>query len=392
MSEDGGRSKPEPLNVGQVTLSLSPGGRRTAILTLAEALREVAIRCDLVTLDSRHDDLDGALPAVSSHLPLERKRLLDPGALRRLAAYCDARCHTILHVHDAASEFTAALLRLLRPSLRIVSTFHRTLGFDSTSARNRLRNAITLAFVSAVITGSRERQAYFLRENVVRGSKVVRIPFGIDLGRFRPDAEARRALRAELGLAEGAMVLGAVGHFGPEKGMDVVLEGYTTLARRLQQEAPPLIVLGTGAPEQERHLRERAVMAAPGRVIFLGFRRDVERCLAALDIFVHLPRAEAFGLVLAEAAATGVPAIASSVGGVPDVVRDEATGLLVPPESPEAFADAVERILRDQTLRGRLACAALTLAHEEFSSALFARRHRLLYDDVLARRQPRGAD
>jgi glycosyltransferase involved in cell wall biosynthesis len=186
------------------------------------------------------------------------------------------------------------------------------------------------------------------------------------------------------------MVLGAAGHFGPEKGIDVVLEGYAILVRRLQHEAPTLIVLGTGAPERERYLRERAAMA-PGRVLFLGFRRDVERCLAALDIFVHLPRAEAFGLVLAEAAATGLPAIVSSVGGVPDVVRDDATGLLVPPESPEAFADAAERILSDQDLRGRLASAALILAREELSSALFARRHRQLYDDVLARRQPFGA-
>jgi L-malate glycosyltransferase len=390
MSGVRGSDGPEPLNVGQMTLSLSPGGRRAAILTLASALRGQAVRSDLVTLDSRHDDLEGARAALSDHLALERKRMLDPDAFRRLAGYCRARDHAILHVHDAASELTAALLRLIRPGLRIVSTFHRTLGIDTTSVRNRFRNAFTLAWVSAVITGSRERQAYFLRENLVRGRKVVRIPFGIDIGRFRPDGEARRAIRAELGLAEGALVLGAAGHFGREKGIDVVLEGYAILVGRLQHEAPPLIVLGTGAPEREGYLRERAA-TAPGRVIFLGFRRDVERCLAALDIFIHLPRAEAFGLVLAEAAATGLPVIASSVGGVPDVVREEETGLLVPPESPEAFADAAEHMLRDEGLRRRLASAALSLAREELSSALFARRHRQLYDDVLARRQPFGA-
>jgi glycosyltransferase involved in cell wall biosynthesis len=128
------------------------------------------------------------------------------------------------------------------------------------------------------------------------------------------------------------------------------------------------------------------------RIVFAGRRADIERWFAAMDVFVHAPRLEAFGLVVAEAMATGLPVVATRVGGVPDMVREDVNGLLVDSEQPNRLADAMERLLLDGELRERYGGAGRRIAESEYSAELYARRHLQLYEDVVAGRRPRGAD
>src|SRR5690606_27035267 len=143
----------------------------------------------------------------------------------------------VVHAHDASSQFVASALRLVAPSLRAVMTFHRSLGFESAGAVNRLRNAVSLPLVHRVLTASEERRRHFLSENFVSRRKVTTIPLGIDLDRFRPDPAAREQVRAELGLAPGELLLASAGHFGEEKGIDVALSA-TSAARERRPDVP----------------------------------------------------------------------------------------------------------------------------------------------------------
>jgi len=127
-------------------------------------------------------------------------------------------------------------------------------------------------------------------------------------------------------------------------------------------------------------------------VVFAGFRQDVERWFFGFDVFVHAPRLEAFGLVLAEAMATALPVVATRVGGIPDIVRNGRTGILVEPDSPVALADALEQVVRDAALRCEMGTAGRRVALAEYTVELYARRHARLYRDLLAGRPPRGAD
>src|SRR5262249_5495477 len=104
------------------------------------------------------------------------------------------------------------------------------------------------------------------------------------------------------------------------------------------------------------------------------------------------PRLEAFGLVLPEAMASGLPVVATRVGGIPDIVRDGETGLLVPPDSPGQLAEALARLVRARDLRERMAERARQIVVLEYDAELCARRHCRLYEDVLAGRQPQGVD
>jgi glycosyltransferase involved in cell wall biosynthesis len=372
------------------TLSFVPGGRRRAIATLCERLRDLQGACDLCCLNdlgcptAEVEDLFGSVTALG------RRSVLDPGAIRRLIDLCDERRIEVLHAHDGASQFTGALLRLWRPRIKMVMTFHRTRGFESARFRDRARNAWAGAHTAAVITGSRERREHFLHENYIPSRKVVLIPFGVDIERFRPEPAARDWLRQQLGVSSETIVLGAIGHFGPEKGIDCVLEGFASLADRSLPCPTALVVLGAGTPEQQEALEKQARQQGVGRVIFVGYRTDAERWLRGMDVFVHAPRAEAFGLVVAEAMASGVPVIATAVGGVVDMVRPGRTGFLVPAEAPRELAEALHRLIVDPGLRQAFGDAARETARAEYGADLYARRHLQLYADLLANLRPKG--
>jgi glycosyltransferase involved in cell wall biosynthesis len=130
-------------------------------------------------------------------------------------------------------------------------------------------------------------------------------------------------------------------------------------------------------------LQTFAAKAPAGTVQFVGFQYRPEHYFAALDLFIHTPRAEAFGLVVAEAMATGLPVIATRVGGLLDLVRPGETGLLVPPDDPAQTAGALESLLSDTRERVRLGARASQVAAEEYGLELCASRHVELYKKVV---------
>ncbi|HEV3204423.1 MAG TPA: glycosyltransferase family 4 protein, partial [Gemmataceae bacterium] len=342
------------MRVLHLTISFATGGRRRAITTLIERLRVQGVECDLGCLEDLNcpwRDVQGLAESVEI---LRRETLVDWKVLRKLIRICDERGIDAIHAHDAASQFTAALARLLRSRIKLVMTFHRSLGFESARFQDRLRNALACFQSGAIITGSRERRAHFLKENYVPARKVVRIPFGIDTDQFCPNPENARTLRQEHGWNSDTVVLGAVGYFSMEKGIDQVIQGFQVLLQRSPPGNPVLVIIGRGTPVQEKNMNRLVKGIPPNRVLLLGFQPHVEQWFQAFDIFVHAPRLEAFGLVVTEAMAAGLPVVATDIGGVPDQVRDGSTGFLVPPGDVYQLADAMERLIRDPPLRRSL--------------------------------------
>jgi glycosyltransferase involved in cell wall biosynthesis len=380
------------MNVLQLTLGFSPSGRSRAIRTLAEELGNLGVRSCLGCVEeSATEDLGDQGP-FESVVELDRLRNPTTVCVNRLLRLCEEQRIDLIHAHDAASQWLAVRVRRRRPRVKVVMTFHRSLGFESARRRDRLRNAIAGVFTSAIVVGSRERARHYLTENMVAARKVVRIPFGIDLGRFRPDEVARESVRRELGVQPGEVLFGCVGHFGPEKGLDVAIDGFARYLNRYPQVGARLAVFGQGRPEQSEAMREIAARAGAGRVIFLGFRCNIERYLCGLDAFVHTPRLEAFGLAVVEAMATGLPVVAANVGGVPDLVAHRETGLLIGNESPDEVAVALAELADDPDARRRWGASALGTATHNYSAELFAKRHAALYGDVVGKTGPVSMD
>ncbi|HEX5603480.1 MAG TPA: glycosyltransferase family 4 protein, partial [Pyrinomonadaceae bacterium] len=176
----------------------------------------------------------------------------------------------------------------------------------------------------------------------------------IDTERFKPDEEARKRLSAEYDLNPTDLILSTVSYLRPIKNPQTIVEACGLLAER---NVPfRLLVAGDGEMLTELQELSRRLNIAD-RILWLGLVPNPASLLQASDLFLLTTVGEAFGLVLAEAMACGVPVVATRSGGIVEVIDDGKTGLLVPPLDPAALADALERLAGDPARRHAMGVA-----------------------------------
>lgn len=357
-------------------------------MTLSGALVRRGIECYLCCLDALDADPDAKPPSLfSDALVLHRRGVLDFSALSRFRRFAKQHGIDVLHAHDAASELTCALA-MPEPRKPMLMSFHRTLSFESERPRDRMRNTLAGWRAGAIATASTERRNHYLSHNHVPDRKVVRIPLGVDLDRFCPAANNRAYERRQLGVKPQSLLVGVMGHFGPEKGVDLAVTAFQTACRTLPDIDAELVILGTGTTDRVALIESLIEPEFAHRVHLAGFRTDPQRLLGCFDVLLHGARGEAFGLVLIEAMASRVPVIAPAVGGIPDIIEHEVSGLLVKQADSDLLAAALSRVLANDSLRRRLADGALDRARAEYNSDLYAKRFERLYRDLLAGRAP----
>ncbi len=208
--------------------------------------------------------------------------------------------------------------------------------------------------------------------------RITVIPNGVDVARF----DVAAAPRAELGGREGVPLIGTVGCLAPRKDHGTLLEALAALAGRGTDFTAALVGEGPDRAALEAHARR---LGLAERVRFLGERADVERLLAAMDVFVLSSREEGIPNALLEAMAAGRPAVATAVGGTPEVLRDGATGWLVPAREPGALAAALGDALARPEEARRRATAARRAVEDGMSIEVMARRHEAFYTRVARR-------
>jgi glycosyltransferase involved in cell wall biosynthesis len=237
----------------------------------------------------------------------------------------------------------------------IVETLHGTEAWRTGWKANRIVDRATTRFVSKYVAVC-ESDARFLRNNKhVPAKKIAIIHNGIDTRRFAIPQGARNATRHALGFTEADSVIIAVARLHPGKGHRVLLDAM----RQLLHSYPKLklICLGEGQGEQElRALCENFGLAHCVRLV--GYQQNVSEWLAAADINVLPTFYEGLPLTILEAMASGLPTVASNVGGIPEAIEDGVSGLLVPPGDPQRLAEALSFLLRDAATRARIGHAA----------------------------------
>lgn len=365
-----------------LTLSYSRGGRREAIAALAQGLRELGVASHLGCLDAYGSEA-AERACFEGDFSLDRRGVFDRGALRRLRDYCHRHAIDVVHAHDAASEAMAALA-MPRNGPVLLMSFHRTRDIETARFRDRLRNALVGLRVGAVVTASRERLRHYIEHNYVSPGKVSCIPLGIDLDRFRPDPATRAKVRARVGAGEETLLVGTVGHFGPEKGVDLAIGAFQAFVRRNPGRDARLLVLGRGHDQQEAAMRALAAAECPERIGFCGFQSEPEHWFPGFDVLLHGARDEAFGLVLAEAQACGVPVVAARVGGIPEVVLDRKTGRLADSSGAGSLADALQEVVADEGHRRAMGADAIAHARDRFSRRRYASEYLEIYRRLLA--------
>jgi glycosyltransferase involved in cell wall biosynthesis len=267
--------------------------------------------------------------------------------------------------------------RIAGPACRALGlpVLQRVGGPGDITDRWRIRRDQTTYVTRVVVPGRAVRDVLsrFPWMDVER--RVTVVPNGVDLGRFRPGS-APGFLRSELSLSPSVPVVVTTGQLSAIKGHDRLLRAFAAIPDRAPR--PVLVLVGGG--KQEPLLRERARELGLGeRVVFLGFRRDVDRLIDDADLAVHPSLIEGFPNSVVEFMAAGKAIIATRLPGVAEAITHDEEGWLVAPESTEELTAAMSRLLEDASLRERLGAAARRRAEAELGEeTMIARVERLL--------------
>lgn len=210
--------------------------------------------------------------------------------------------------------------------------------------------------------------------------RIAIVPSGVDPLRYR-GATGREALRRLWGIREPGPLIGFVGAYVDHKDPVNLIEAFGAVKDRLPSGGVVFVGEGGERPTMEKAIRENEV---GGRVLLTGWREDIGDCLAAFDLFVMPSKLEGLCTSLLDALSAGVPSIGTDTGGIPDVIRDGQTGLLVPPRDPLALGEAIVRLWEDEGLRTRLRATTPSFVENHFSIAQMVDGTRRVYERVVA--------
>jgi glycosyltransferase involved in cell wall biosynthesis len=305
------------------------------------------------------------------YIPIHERRAFDAGVLSKIHDAIVQTRPDIVETHDSKSHFLFFVLRVWRPGVRKFCwiAFHH--GYTRTSWRVLLYqqlDRLTLRWADHVVTVCQPFASELQRRGVApRRLSVIANTAEVPAAPSTHDVErARQAL----GISNGERVILAVGRLSREKGHEDLLKAFGITLESLRDQSIRLLLVGDG-PERERLRR----LAEPyGRqVVFAGHLSDPWALYHAAEMFVLPSHSEGSPIVMLEAMAAGTAIVATSVGGVPEVLTGGASALLVPPRRPVQLSAALTALLRDQALKCRLSEAA-TLALATHSPAAYARR------------------
>jgi glycosyltransferase involved in cell wall biosynthesis len=217
----------------------------------------------------------------------------------------------------------------------------------------------------------------------VAPERALLIPSAVDTQRYRPGVAARERLIAAFGLRADVLIVGVVAQLIERKRHAWLFAQLPELVRQFPQVH--VVCFGRG-PLEQRLRGEVAQLGLKARVTLAGFRSDLPELLSGLDLLVHPAEREGLGLALLEAASAGVAVVACDVGGVPDVVIDGETGVLVPRADAVALRNAIARLLGAPDERRRLGATARRHVERRFDLGRLVADHLALYTRLLGER------
>ena len=369
----------DPIRVLWLIKGLGPGGAERLLVDAAAHVDRSRFDYRAAYLLPWKDHLVADLEAADIPVNcLDMRRAIDPSWLFRLRRLVTQERIDLVHAHlpSAAIGARLALTGPARPA--VVSTEHNV--WSRHRPLTRRLNQWSFPRQDAAIAVSEEvRRSMGTRS----GPAVTVIPNGVDVEQVLALSRSREAARADLGLPLDVPVVGTVGGVTPKKGHVVLVEA----ARTVLATVPDARFVIVGLPADDGPVRAAIRAAGLGeRVTLAGYREHAAQLMPAFDVFCLPSLYEGMPVSLLEAMAQGIPIVATSVGGVPEVATNERDGLLVPAADAEALAAALLRLLTDAPLSSALGRAARTTA-QGFDIRTMVLRTEALYAQVMETRR-----
>jgi glycosyltransferase involved in cell wall biosynthesis len=319
----------------------------------------------------------------------EARPILDACALLALWRLLRRERPAIVHTHTSKAGAVGRLAAWLARVPVVIHTPHGHIfyGYYGTvaSAIFRLLERLLAKITDRIVTLTDRGAQEHVRYGIAGAEKFATIHSGIDLAHFRSVQVDPAVKRKELGLPPEGLIVGTVGRLVPIKGLEWLLKAASRVLAEFPQAC--FVIIGDG-PMLGELMQLTSKLGIGLRMVFVGAREDVPECLAALDLFVLPSLNEGMGRVLLEAMAVGCPVVATRVGGIPDIVADGTTGLLVPPRDDRALAEAILTLLRDRSRRAAYGEAARRHVDGRFDVETMVRNIERLYDEVWQKKHP----
>jgi glycosyltransferase involved in cell wall biosynthesis len=301
----------------------------------------------------------------------------DPFNLFPICSFIDQQGIQILDAHSSKAHSLALYIKKLRPDLKLV--VHRRVDTPASKhgeKKYRNRSVDRIVAISYFI-------ANMMKEIGVCENKIRVIRSAVPAQQEYTPAKSQQKMLQDLSrkieaLPEETVILGSASALDPQKGVDILLEALSKLS---QQSNYHLFIAGTG--KSEGFLKKLVVdKRLEKQVSFLGFVENVRSLLKQCHIQIAASRNEGLGTVILEGALSGCALIGTRVGGIPEIIKDKQTGLLVRPEDPESLATALDELIQSKDLQQRLSNNARAYVLENFSSEKMIQENKRLYDEL----------
>jgi len=374
------------------------GGAELYIERLTCAL---AAQCDSTIVLPTHPRLEPLAQRLAKHsqvlrLPIEDQRRL-PAVVNTVRAL--ARRADVVHLNSNHPGSRLGILfgfALARAGAPLVCVEHRVSLLDDIIVPRALRPFLPRLFrwsrraATRVIAVSKQNAKLLTSYYGLRSDKITIVHNGIDLPDFKESdiAQARAALRAELGLPEQAIVILTLARLAPNKGHRYLVEAMPEVLRT----HPNVHFVFAGEHDQaEPLIAQIKTLGLGSHIHLLGFRSDVHHLLAASDFFALPSLVEGFSLALVEALAAGLPTVATNVGGASEVIQSGQGGILVPPADSAALAAALKHLLSLNEAEIQRQRQAARQAAQPFSTQAMAEKTLRVYSEVVHQNRSKHA-
>lgn len=288
----------------------------------------------------------------------------------------------LLHTHLYHPNMYGRLAAF-REGIPVVCTVHNI--YVRPKLHRRLINRWLAEKTARIIAVSSRVRDDILRYDRVQSSKVLVVPNGVEMARFAPSLTRQRA-RERLGITDDRYIIGTLGRLETQKGLPYLIEAL----RLLSESGNRAFLLIVGSGREEGRLREMVSRCGlEDCVQFLGMRRDVPEIHRVMDVFVLPSLWEGLPIALLEAMASGLPVVATPVGGIPEVIQNGKNGLLVPKEDPVALAEALLKIRQSPLWAEELGREGRETVRERYSHRRVAEHVMEIYRESL-RENPVG--
>lgn len=309
--------------------------------------------------------------------------LSDIMALFELILLMRKKRYTIIHTHNSKAGFLGRLAAKITGAPIIIHTIHGFAFHEYEKPPRRILfiilERIAARFADRLITVSTPLKRWGLRLKIGKKQQYCVIPDGIEIERFQVKIDLEKK-RQELGINPNDLVVGMVAKLWDGKGHITLLDAVPLIIKVVS--SVKFLFVGEGYLRKDL---ERIVLAKGLKdyIIFTGFRTDIPEVTSIFDVAVLASFFEGLGRVCLEAMVLSKPVVATRVGGIPEVVKNDINGFLVPPGNCIALSDAIIKLLKDENLRRQMGHQGRKMIDERFSADMMVKQIQIVYEGLL---------